>query len=254
MKLSKLNIPKPCSENWNAMHSTNEGKFCNLCSKQVIDFTVLTDTQIIQYFEQQQGKTCGRLTQEQIERINLLLQKQENEQPNLWRIFAWALSASTLTSTAILQEAKAENIVYQEVTNKKPFTQLINTTTNDTIKEFVITGKVISVEDGTALPGVTVSIKGSKIGTQTDIEGAYKLDISEFTNQPEVIIVFSFIGMKTQEHKVNLQDSVCDVGLKIDENLLNGEVVVVGGIHYNNVFQRTWWKAKYFFRKLFGAY
>lgn len=252
MQLSKLNIPKPCSENWEAMHSTNEGKFCNLCSKQVIDFTVLTDTQIIQYFEQQQGKTCGRLSKKQIERINLLLQKQENEQPNLWRIFAWALSASALTSTAVLQEVKAENIVYQEVTNKQLFTQAINTTKNDTIKECVISGKVTSIEDGTALPGVTVMIKGSTIGTLTDIEGAYKLDISEFANQVEVIVVFSFIGMKTQEHKVNLQDTNCSMRLKVDENMsvqLLGEIIYRG-----NIFQHTWWRTKYFFRKLFGAY
>ncbi|NTW33049.1 MAG: hypothetical protein HGB12_10555, partial [Bacteroidetes bacterium] len=40
-----------------------------------------------------------------------------------------------------------------------------------------ITGKVTGKTDGLPLPGVTVSVKGTTIGTITDIEGAYKLTV-----------------------------------------------------------------------------
>jgi hypothetical protein len=247
----KLTIPKPCSENWDAMQDITKGKFCNLCSKQVIDFTNFTDEQIIQYFEQQ-GETCGRLTQKQIDRINLLLQKQSNDQPNLWRIFAWALSASTITSITTLQEVKAENTVYQEVINKKTPLQIIDTTKNTTSQSWIISGKVRAVSDSTDLLGVTVMIKGTSIGTITDLDGTYKLDISQFSNQSEVILVFSVIGFETQEHKITLQNITCDIALKAGDVFL-GEMVL-GGIHSGNFFQRTWWKTKYFVRRLFGAY
>ncbi|HEY1196000.1 SusC/RagA family TonB-linked outer membrane protein [Flavobacterium sp.] len=56
-----------------------------------------------------------------------------------------------------------------------------------------ITGKV-SDNNGMPLPGVTVLIKGTKQGTQTDFDGKYT--ISALSNQ---VLVFSYIGLKTQE-------------------------------------------------------
>jgi len=52
-----------------------------------------------------------------------------------------------------------------------------------------ITGKVTS-SDGTTLPGVTVKVKETSKGTQTDIDGNYMIDaVSDNT------LVFSFVGM-----------------------------------------------------------
>lgn len=54
-----------------------------------------------------------------------------------------------------------------------------------------VTGTVTD-EKGGALPGATVSLKGSSIGTNTDANGAYTLRIPDGTNDP--VLVFSFIG------------------------------------------------------------
>ena len=72
-----------------------------------------------------------------------------------------------------------------------------------------ITGKVTSTEDGTPLPGVNVLIKGTSIGTVTDAEGFYSLDIANSTQS----IVFSFIGLRSEEVVVG-ERSVIDVGLR----------------------------------------
>lgn len=58
-----------------------------------------------------------------------------------------------------------------------------------------VTGTVTSQEDGLSLPGVSVTVKGTTIGTLTDAEGKYSLSIPQGANT----LVFSFIGMKTQE-------------------------------------------------------
>jgi TonB-linked SusC/RagA family outer membrane protein len=84
----------------------------------------------------------------------------------------------------------------------------------------VVTGKVTSTEDGTALPGVNVVVKGTTNGTVTDSDGQYKLTVPG----SGTILVFSFIGMTTQEEEVGAR-SVIDLQMKADVKQLQ-EVVV----------------------------
>ena len=84
-----------------------------------------------------------------------------------------------------------------------------------------VTGKVIdSTNEG--VPGVNVQVKGTTIGTITDIDGNYKIDVPNSKS----IVVFSFIGYVTQEIPVG-NKTVINVSLKDDTQLLD-EVVVVG--------------------------
>src|SRR5690606_38385567 len=82
-----------------------------------------------------------------------------------------------------------------------------------------VTGKVTSAEDGSPLPGVNVVIKGSAIGTVTDLNGEYSLSVA-----PESTLVFSFIGLTTVEVVVGSR-SIIDVKMEQDVQQL-GEVVV----------------------------
>lgn len=86
----------------------------------------------------------------------------------------------------------------------------------------VITGTVTSSEDGTALPGVSVVVKGTNIGTNSDIDGAYRIA----TSGEAITLVFSFVGMNTKEVVVTNQ-SVINVALANDHTQLS-EVVVTG--------------------------
>lgn len=61
-------IPEPCHENWNNMLPAEKGRFCNACAKQVIDFSMMSDTQIIDYFKNSTGRVCGRFAEDQLQR------------------------------------------------------------------------------------------------------------------------------------------------------------------------------------------
>ena len=61
-----------------------------------------------------------------------------------------------------------------------------------------ISGTVTGAQDGAALPGVSVVVKGTTIGTVTDFNGAFKLEVPE----DATILVLSFIGMSTIEKAV----------------------------------------------------
>lgn len=91
-----------------------------------------------------------------------------------------------------------------------------------------VTGHVSAKDDGTALPGVTVKVKGTPIGTTTDANGNYTLQIPQ--NNPT--LVFSFVGFEPLERQVSGQ--VMNVVLASSVRELN-EVVVTGyGSSYEN--------------------
>lgn len=85
-----------------------------------------------------------------------------------------------------------------------------------------VSGLVTSAEDGTPLPGVNVVIKGTTEGTSTDADGRFSLSVPT----PESVLVFSFIGLSTQEVQVGPR-SIVDVQMSPDLTQLS-EVVVVG--------------------------
>ncbi|MEQ8477347.1 von Willebrand factor type A domain-containing protein [Fulvivirga sp.] len=93
---------------------------------------------------------------------------------------------------------------------------------NDAISQIRIAGKVTSIDDGSPLPGVTVAVKGTTIGTVTDIDGEFSINAPS----ANAILVFSFIGLATEEIKVGNR-KIIDVQMSSDTNQLS-EVVVVG--------------------------
>ena len=62
-----------------------------------------------------------------------------------------------------------------------------------------ISGVVTSVDDGLSIPGVSVVVKGTTIGTTTDFDGNYSISVPEDGQ----FLVFSFVGMKTVEMPIN---------------------------------------------------
>ncbi|WP_333821178.1 carboxypeptidase-like regulatory domain-containing protein, partial [Ohtaekwangia sp.] len=84
----------------------------------------------------------------------------------------------------------------------------------------VISGKVTDAA-GAPLPGVSILIKGTTIGTSSDAEGNYSVEAS-----PSDVLVVSFIGYKTKEVPVGSQTKL-DVPMEEDIATLQ-EVVVVG--------------------------
>lgn len=88
-----------------------------------------------------------------------------------------------------------------------------------------VSGRVTSAEDGSTLPGVSVVLKGTAIGTQTDGDGRYSLSIP----QAGGTLTFSFISLKTQDVAVTTQSSV-DIVMEADAATLNEVVVVAGGL------------------------
>ena len=89
-------------------------------------------------------------------------------------------------------------------------------------KEIRIAGRVTDNKKE-PLPGVTISVKGLSLGTATDSEGKYALKLPEME---KLSLIFSFVGMKTQEIKYSGQDTI---NVVMQEDVSQMEEVVVTG-------------------------
>ncbi len=85
-----------------------------------------------------------------------------------------------------------------------------------------VSGIITSADDKMPIPGASVIIKGTTNGSVTDVNGAYVIKISS----SEDILVYSFVGMESQEVPVKGQTKI-DIVLQSESKILK-EVVVVG--------------------------
>ncbi|GAB3750998.1 SusC/RagA family TonB-linked outer membrane protein [Spirosoma pomorum] len=91
-------------------------------------------------------------------------------------------------------------------------------------QDVAVSGKVTSSEDGAALPGVNISVKGTTRGTSTNADGNYQLNVPAGST-----LVFSFIGFTTQEAPLGNRRTL-DVKLVSDASQLQEVVVTALGI------------------------
>ena len=86
-----------------------------------------------------------------------------------------------------------------------------------------VTGTVISAEDGLPVIGASVLEKGTSNGTITDFDGIYELTVAD-----DAVLVFSYVGLSSQELKVS--GPVMDVTLKGDAIAMEEVVVTAMGV------------------------
>ena len=85
--------------------------------------------------------------------------------------------------------------------------------------QVMVTGTVTASEDGSPLPGVSIVVEGSTVGTISDIDGQYRIEVPEGAT-----LQFSFVGYKTQQQKAQ---SVLNIVMETDAIMME-EVVSLG--------------------------
>ena len=92
-------------------------------------------------------------------------------------------------------------------------------------QERTVTGTVTAESDGSAIPGVNVVVEGTAIGTITDVDGKYAISAPG----EESVLVFSYIGMATEERLVGSQ-TIIDLRMVPDVTELTEIVVTALGV------------------------
>lgn len=117
----KLNIPNPCFENWDEMTSSDKGKFCQVCSKTVRDFTNSSDEELYEEVKSN-SNICGNFRTHQLNR-NIALSV-------LGKIALGLVATVGISNTAEAQEIKTDE-EFNQIDLKKGFDGLRKV--NDTI-------------------------------------------------------------------------------------------------------------------------
>jgi hypothetical protein len=234
-------MDNPCNESWTSMTTIEKGKYCSACSKSVIDFTSLTDTEILRLIEKARGKVCGRLDNKQLNRI-IEIQGKQNIGTGIYKLLTGLIFLSTTNNL------DAKNVDLKRIERfKTEFLQKSNDSIilNDTLTlptdslKSIIKGTVIDNETKEPLAGATIQLKGKPFGTTTDINGIFKLNIrEEFLSEKMIFQVF-YVGFETNEFTVNKNDLPIDKELLIlpSQTALLGEVVIIKQ-------NRKWWQRK----------
>lgn len=212
----QITIPKPCHENWSKMSQTQKGKFCKSCSKEVVDFTKLSVSEISRKVLKEEN-LCGRFKATQLNTEIETIKKS-----NVSKIAAsLALVSAIAVSEPVFSQSKKDTIDVLNYQKGKVYIE------NDSIEKFIsIKGKIKDISGD--LPGVNIHLKGTKIGAQTDFDGNFSIKIPN-KKRKSPILVISYLGYKTQVVAVLSIKKPLIIEMEEDDVVL-GEIVTTGMI------------------------
>lgn len=172
----QISIPAPCHESWANMDATDKGAFCHSCRKEVIDFSTMTDREVIDYL-QKHATGCGRFRTDQLN-ANLSTPKISNG------LFKWKamfvgllpiLSAQHLSASEITPPATDQSSI---VDSHKKDTTLAPIDHDIEICGTVFDEKGEKLMDSYAVL-VDASGRNTKIASNVDSDGNFSLLISK---------------------------------------------------------------------------
>lgn len=179
----KIKLPNPCQEDWNKMTPAEQGRFCSACEKIVIDFTELSDQELIDFFVHSNKKACGRFASTQLDRL-VIESKGPKSSALFPAIFSILLSIGSLNSFG---------------QNQKPTKSLFvmdRTTGTSEVSKIIYSGKVNS--DSLGLARVEITVEGANVHTYSDHSGYFVIELPEYVQNRNYSFRFSKPGFLPQ--------------------------------------------------------
>ena len=168
----------------------DQGRFCNACAKTVVDFSMMSDLQVLNYFSTvSDEKVCGRALPDQLNRNMTMPREPKKRWFWYWNYVAMFFM---LFSKSNQIKAQTKGDVVTLPVQKPNCNVTMGTMLAPQLKaNQLISGKVID-DRNRPLAGVAVIAKGSKIGTMTDANGDYQIRVKNAD-----LLEFSSVGYET---------------------------------------------------------
>jgi len=197
----QLQIPEPCHENWDKMTSTQQGRFCMSCQKEVVDFSVMSDKDILNYISTASTNMCGRVAPDQLNRDLIAPREPRKIGWRHWISVAASLILITSKTEAQVKAPKDTVISLPPGLMLKDCLEGVagGIVVDKNYKENLVIKGTITDENGNPLPAATILIKGTKKGTISEPNGKFSIAMQGAKNN---ILQISSIGYETREVKI----------------------------------------------------
>lgn len=214
MKKLQILLTNPCIENWLEMTPSKLGRYCDSCTKQVVDLATKSDAEIVEFFSKKRSNVCGRISSSQLNR-ELTIPQQKNN--SLRWLLGFALTASAVIPTTSLKAQKSISVTDNQTTSSNPkilVAKSSHTAATD------IKGKVTDM-NGNPLANVKISRKGFRnVIAHTDSLGLFKIKLAvEERIHP---LVFELGGYDIMEQVISTNMLV---------KLREAPTIMLGGLH-----------------------
>lgn len=232
-----ISINKPCNQNFNDFKSTDKGGYCNSCKKEVIDFRKFNDNEIVTFFNEKSGKTCGLFLANQIKNYsNYQYDKKYSKKKSLNKtLFSISVFSLFNFNYGHSQSIKKDSIGY-EIKDKNIKESMSKKDKNKKTIGFVH-------DELGPLPGAIISVKGTDINTSSNFDGSFIFD--KKLNEGDVLVT-SFMGCKTKEYVISDLKEI-----KVLLESYSNDLVMVGEVTTDRVYKSKtsfWQKFKNLFK------
>ncbi|WP_201982672.1 carboxypeptidase-like regulatory domain-containing protein [Hymenobacter rubidus] len=162
--LPNISIPQPCSVSWAAMAPAAAGRHCATCATEVVDFTRLSEAEILAFLARQGGRpVCANAFATQLAPVPA----------SRWR--RWLVAGLALLGWHPLSSCATKP-------PQAPPTQATASAATDAnapeAQHIIIRGQVLDGANGTPVAGVRVLINDTEFGTTTDEKGSFELTMA----------------------------------------------------------------------------
>jgi hypothetical protein len=229
----KISIENPCRKiDWTKMSDFDKGKFCTICSKNVTDFSKMTDEQIIDILDRSEASVCARLNKSQMNRV---LKTKTTHKINFINRFLTTFTFITISALSYSNTVKYCTYNFQQnridLYENDQKTEY-NLYSNDSIRK-IIKGKVID-EVFENPKQVKVFVKGTLIRTKSDSLGNFQITIPKHYKKAEVTLLVKADGFEDDT----------EVTIKVSELpkfdiIIKKNAMAIGQIIKN---RKRWWQ------------
>ncbi|GHB57450.1 hypothetical protein [Persicitalea jodogahamensis] len=233
-----LKIENPCPESWAEMSPTDSGRFCANCAKNVIDFTSLSDDQVLAILKKSSGNLCGRLEESQMNRF-LVSNAEPSNKGRLFRLLTGLFLFSAAGSKAQQLIVREPMAMVEPPTQQEKFLKEAKASPHYSQQNW-ISGRVISAENKAPVVNAFVHpmAMGKSYLAATDDDGYFKLLVpdSAATREIRYMVIHPQSGDTTFRATIETFPSIIELSSfpRKSQKVISG-----GGL---TIVKRKWWQ------------
>ena len=242
-KQINISIHEACSEKWESFEKTAKGGFCGRCSKNVVDFTRMSDTQIVQYFSKKPTGVCGKFYPDQLKAYQAV---SENRSFSRAAFLAAGLLAVSGATPALAKEKHPSPSTEITIVSSK---QAKHTSP---LKTFIIIGHITHEADSlTNLAGSTITVLETGKEYTADIDGRFEIT-HEGNDEDSITLLIAYPSSNILEQKIIFRNALTDLGeIRLRFDILGTRTVTMGAVAFDDSYktkESLWQKIKNIFK------